>query len=160
MEECAFGIKSIIEISSGFLTPVIAIAVGWITYRQMKITQAEVRHSLYDRRLAVFGEVKKFLSIIARDGAVEANHLLEMRHQTNQAVFLFNDEIVKYIDVLYKRALEFLGSNRKLGGDGRLPVGEERTRVAHENSEHLKWLMDQFDVSRDLFSKYMSFKDF
>ena len=158
MEESA--IKGIVEISSGLLTPVIALAVGWITYRQMKIAQSEIRHSLYDRRLQVFENVRKYLSYIARDAALETKTLLELKHETNQAIFLFNKEIFDYIDLLYKKGLEFRGTNLKLSGESRLPVGEERAKVAHQNSEILGWFMEQFDVSRDLFAKYMSFKDY
>ncbi|MBK8202614.1 MAG: hypothetical protein IPK68_09970 [Bdellovibrionales bacterium] len=160
MEDSWNSVKGIVEISSGLLTPVIAIAVGWITYRQMKITQAEVRLSLYDRRLQVFENVKKFLSFIARDAALETKTLLELKHETNQAIFLFDKEVSDYIDQLYKKGLDFRGTNLKLNGEGRLPVGQERNKVVQENSDILKWFLNQFDVSRDLFKKYMSFNDF
>jgi hypothetical protein len=37
-----------------------------------------------------------------------------------------------------------------------LPVGEERSRLSHEDGELLKWFDDQFDVAREKFAKHMS----
>lgn len=108
----------------------------------------------------MFENVKKFLSYIAINGVITHKTLLELKHETNQAVFLFNKDISDYIDSLYNRGLEFLTTNRKLHGEGRLPVGEERSRISQEDSEHLEWLLNQFEVSVNKFSKYMKFDEF
>ena len=39
-----------------------------------------------------------------------------------------------------------------------LPVGEERTRLAEESSEELKWLTDQLPELKERFSPFLRFK--
>jgi hypothetical protein len=37
-----------------------------------------------------------------------------------------------------------------------LPVGGERTRIAHQQAELLKWLGKQFDVIQSMFAKKLA----
>jgi hypothetical protein len=56
----------------------------------------------------------------------------------------------------HHKGLDLVESHRKLDGIPRLPVGDERSRVAHENAEQLKWFADQYNVLPERFGKYLN----
>ncbi|MZH03257.1 MAG: hypothetical protein F3745_07665 [Nitrospinae bacterium] len=56
----------------------------------------------YDRRLRVYEEVRKILSIIVRDANAGTEDLLKFRTAVSEADFLFGPEIPEYIDQIYK----------------------------------------------------------
>lgn len=144
-----------IDFLAAVLSPVIAITLGYLTFHQYKLEKQKHRLELYDRRFAVFEEVNKFLSEIFRNGKTDFFKLSNLLHQTNQSKFLFDDEISQYIDSLYMRGIDFVMIDEQLNGHDKLEVGPERTELAHTNSEHLKFFVDQFNVSQKVFMKYL-----
>lgn len=90
------------------------------------------------------------------EGKTSHGACLTMLRETSQAEFLFGPEIPKYLLSAYQKGLDLVESHRKLDGVPRLPVGEERSQVAHENAEQLKWFGNQYTVLPKLFGKYLN----
>jgi hypothetical protein len=151
--------KSIIDISSAALSPIVAISLALITYNQFQLQKNEHRLALYDRRFMVFQEVMLYLSIIMSEGSIDLERLMNLLRKTNQASFLFDDHINEYIQELYNKGLGLIETERYLHGSNSLPIGEERNMWAEKNSEYLKYFGNQFDRSRKVFSKYLKFRD-
>ncbi|MEQ1816116.1 MAG: hypothetical protein ABL861_06545 [Nitrosomonas sp.] len=95
-------IERIIEISQALLTPLIAVVATYIAYQQWQTNKQKLMLERYDRRLKVYEEVCKILSIIIRDANASYDDLLRFRTAVSEADFLFGREIPEYIDEIYK----------------------------------------------------------
>jgi hypothetical protein len=147
-------IKEIIQILSAALAPITAIVALGIAYRQYRLERIKFRHELYEKRLAIFNSTMTLLSIIMRKADVDMSDLIKFIQETNQSYFLLGKDIATYLDVIYKNGVDFHFQNQKLH-DSSLPVGDERTRLAEENTKLLKWFTNQLLVAREKFAEHL-----
>ena len=147
--------KEIIEILSAALAPITAIVALTIAYRQYRLEQVKFRHELYEKRLAIYNSTMRLFSNISRTGKIEFEELIQFLRETNQSRFLLGRDISNYLDELYKKGVDLECQNTMLHGPGSLPVGEERTRLAHENAELKKWFGNQFSIAQEKFSIHL-----
>ena len=150
---------NIIDILSALLVPVIAIVGIVIAYQQYKINQQRLKHELYERRLIIFKHMKMYLSEILRRGTITYDRAMEFNYDTSESTFLLDKIINEKIREIYTKSIDMASLNEQMypsnGGNG-LPVGEERTIVAHEHALLLKWLIDQLTELKPLFSKHLA----
>ena len=106
-------IEYIAELSTALLTPLIAIVATYIAWQQWRTNQQKLNLERYDRRLRVYEEVRKILSIIFRDAKASTDDLLKFRTSVSEADFLFGPEIPEYIDNIYKRGLNLWRWNQE-----------------------------------------------
>ena len=97
--------EQLIETLKALLTPLIAIVATYIAWQQWKTNRQKLNLERYDRRLRVYEEVKKILSIIMRDAKASTDDLLKFRTSVSEADFLFGQDIPEYIDEIYKHGL-------------------------------------------------------
>lgn len=150
--------KEIVNILSALLTPLIAVLALTIAYRQYKVSRSRLNHELYVRRLEVFKAIRKYISSIARDGKTDFPRVTQFYADAGEADFLFKDDITEQIEKLYKKGLALAELHEKLypsDGSPGLPVGEERSKVAKQQSEALKWFFDELPNTKRLFKKYL-----
>ena len=147
--------REIITLLSAALAPITAVVALGIAYRQYRLEHAKLRQTLYDRRLAVFNSAMELLSVIMRDGNVGMEQLFKVLAETNQSYFLLGEGISEYLTELYNKGVDLHTTNERLHHSS-LPAGEERTRLAYENGELLKWFGDQFTVARKKFAKHLA----
>ena len=141
---------------TALLTACIGAGVWYLGYLQHKTNALRLKHELFERRFQVYEAFRSFLGGIMHEAKTSHGACLTMLRETNQAEFLFGSEIPEYLLSAYHKGLDFVESHRKLDGVPRLPEGDERDRVAHENSEQLKWFADQYNVLPKLFGKYLN----
>lgn len=148
--------EQIIEISKVLLTPVIAIIATYIAWQQWQTNHQKLNLDRYDRRLHVYEEVRKILSIIARDAKASTEDLLKFRTSVSEADFLFGPEIPEYIDQLYKRGLKLWLWNEKYRDyTQEKPEGYDHEKVVDEMHKELTWLTEQFEPAKEKFQKYL-----
>jgi len=153
--------SSWIDILSALLVPAIAVVSVFIAYQQYKINQQRLRHELYERRLAVYRALQKYLSEIIREGTTGYGRASEFYAEASEASFLFDDSVQKMIDEIYEKSVKMIALHEKMypsDGSPGLPVGEERSQVSAENSELLKWHFDQLNKSKKFFAAKMGVK--
>lgn len=148
-------VKPYVDLLSALLTPLIAVIATYIAYQQYRANQLKLRHDLYDRRLQVFNAVAEFLAHVMREGTTDRAQLMTLLQKTRESYFLFGNQVSKYVTELYEKGVDLEYYDKQLDHSG-LPVGEERTRLAHQQGDLLKWFADQFDVIRPLFAKTLS----
>ena len=152
-------IVQIAEISKAFLTPVIAIIAVFIAYQQWKTNQQKLNLDLYDRRLKVYEEVKKILSLILRDADASSDDLLIFKISVSEADFLFEKEIPLYIDEIYKRGVSLRRWNKEYKDYTQTPpAGYDHKKVCDEMDKELMWLTEQFEPAKEKFKKYLQIK--
>ena len=150
--------EQLIEISTALLTPFIAIVATYIMWQQWKTNQQRLNLERYDRRLHVYEEVRKILSIIQRDAKASIEDLLKFRTSVSEADFLFGPEIPAYIDEIYKRGLNLWRWNQEYrdSTQGKPPEGYDHRKVVDEKHKELEWLIEQFEPAKEKFNKYLN----
>jgi hypothetical protein len=150
-------VEYIIQLSSGLLTPLIAIVAVYIAWQQSKTAKQKLTLDTYDRNLRIYEEVKKFLLIIIRDGDVDFDEAIKFRSSVSEADFLFGAEIVQYIDEIYKRAISLRRWNREFNNQIK-PEGYDHSKVVEKMHIELDWLTAQLEPAKEKFRKYLSIK--
>lgn len=141
---------------ASMLTPLIAMIATYIAYQQYKMNQLKVRLDRYDRRLKVYEEVRRVLSVIMRDADVSLDELLKFRIATSEADFLFGKEIPEYLDELYKRGVNLRRWNDEYRDYTQVkPEGYDHQKVVGEKHKELQWLVAQFDPAKAKFKPYL-----
>jgi hypothetical protein len=150
-----------IDILSALLVPAIAIVGVYIAYQQFRINEQRLRHETYERRLAVYKAVQKYLSEILRDGTTTYQRASEFYSDASEAAFLFDSSVQDKIDKIYEKSIDMVATHERMypsDGSPGLPVGEERSKVAEENSELLKWHLEELKKSKPFFAKKLGLK--
>ena len=148
--------QSWVEILSALLVPVIAIVGLYVAYQQYQINKQRLRHETYERRLAVYKSVQRYLSEILRDGKITYNRALQFNSEASEAAFLFDSSVQEKIDEIYQKSIDMAFTHEKMypeDGSPGIPVGEERNKVVEENTALLKWHMEELKSSREFFAK-------
>ncbi len=152
-------IEQIAEISKALLTPVVVIITVFIAYQQWKTNQQKLRLDIFDRRLKVYGEVKKILELISRDANVSREELSKFRNAVSEADFLFEKEIPLYINEIYERGLSLRRLNQKYKDYTQTPPdGYDHKKVCDEMNGDIEWLAYQFESVEEKFKKYLQIK--
>jgi len=149
--------EQLIEIFKGLLTPVIAIVATYIAWQQWQTNKQKLNFEKYERRLRVYEELRKILSIILRDANVSTDDLLKFRTSVSEADFLFGPEIPEYIDEIYKRGLNLWQWNQQYR---ERPENYDHKRVIEEMHKELTWLTEQFKPAKEKFKKYLNIRSF
>ena len=113
---------------------------------QRRLEEAKHRAELFDRRFAVFQATQKVLSKVLQEGACDYNDVHEFTSWTQQAYFLFDDQIHSYLLEIRSNLIGMASTSRQLR-DGSNP--ERRHEVVQENHELLVWLTDQLNMEND-----------
>jgi hypothetical protein len=149
-------IQSIAAASQALLTPVIAIVATYIAWQQWQTNKRKLVLDRYDRRLRVYEEVRKILSIITRKADVDVDEMMRFRTSVSEADFLFGPEIPEYLDQIYKQGLDLWRWCREYRDyTQEKPVGYDHEKVVAGKHAALEWLVHQFDPAKEKFKKYL-----
>lgn len=149
-------LEEIARLGSAFLTPVIAIVTTYIAWQQWKTNRQKLVTDRYDRRLRVYEEVRKILSIILRDAEASKKDLLMFRTSVSEEDFLFGTEVITYIDEIYRRGLNLWRWNQEHRDcTQEIPEGYDHNKVVEEMHKELAWLSEQFEPAKNMFKKYL-----
>lgn len=144
------------EVLKGFLTPLIAVVAVYIAWQQFKTNQQKFVLDRYDRRMSVYEEVRKILSIIMRDARASVDDLLRFRTAVSEADFLFGPEIAEYIDAIYKHGIDLARwTDAYRDNTQSKPEGYDHQQVVSSMHAELDWLTEQFEPAKQLFRKYL-----
>lgn len=132
----------------------VGLLVGYVAWQQWRVAQRKLQLDLFDRRYKVFDATRMFLRKISDSAECERSYLDEFNAGTSDAGFLFDQEVVDYLEVIRGRAIEM----RKYKPQStRLPEGDKRSRIEAKETNELEWFVDQLTVMSSIFSPYLSF---
>jgi hypothetical protein len=126
------GVMPILQLSQALLTPLIAVVATYIAWQQWRSNLLKLRLERYERRLRVYEEVIRILSIIGRDANATPEDLMKFRAAAAEADFLFGPEIPEYIDEIYSRGLKLWRANKEY---------RDYTQPYHPGTTIRRWLM-------------------
>lgn len=149
--------QTVVTVSSGLLTPVIAIIATYIAWQQWKGNELKLKLERYEKRLNIYQEVVKMLSRIMRDADAKLEDLMAFRANTAEADFLFGPEIPQYIQEIFARALKLRTANTQYrDAYQEKPPGYDHSKVVEESDTQLRWLTVQFEPAKAKFAKYLN----
>ena len=111
--------------------------------------------AVYERRLPIYKTTIEFVRYVVRDLKPDYPQIIKFGHDTEEALFLFGEQIAQYLAELSKRAvrlhavvkmLEAATYNRQVGNFEAL-VNEETSLAA--------WFAEQYDVTRSEFAPFL-----
>ena len=80
-----------------------------LAWKQVQIADVKLQHDLYDRRYRVFYAARTLLANIGLKGSASDDDVHAFMRDTSDAVFLFDDELPKYLEEMGKRAFRHAG---------------------------------------------------
>ncbi len=140
------------------VTLLIATMVALVGIFQYCLASDKLRLDLFDRRFAVYQATKKFLETSLGKPKIDSRDREILRNETQVAVFLFNDDIVEYIDSLYKKTSDLEALEQKRVS---LPAGSEHKDLIEQEDKMRKEFNDERSRLKDakvIFSRYLGFK--
>lgn len=146
------------EIVKTILLLLITVSTAYIAHQLYQTNKDKSKTGLQEKRLSVYREVIRVLSLITRDGDISKEELLSFRTKTHESNFLFDKDLADYIEEVYARCLK-LRSTNDLMKSAALPIGENRDNVTVENSKQLIWLADQLPYVKRKFMKYLQLQE-
>jgi len=132
----------------------VAAAVAYIAYRQHSLAKEKFKLDMFEKRFSVYKATQRFLTVIFQSTRVDVDKLFEFRRDTQDATFLFGQEIPAYLERLDKQALDLMAIADRCRD---LPVGEERTRLCNEETQLLQALIGELPNLKNVFASYLRF---
>jgi hypothetical protein len=144
-------------LSNAALTLIVAAATAFFAYRQHQLGNTEVRIALFERRIAVYDSMKRFLANIMITGTTKTDDLVAMLRDTKHAQFLFEpgDDINGYIKEFYSKGVDLEIFQKENPAIWSLPSEEQRQHLVKQESDMRRWFQEQTNVVDEKFRKYL-----
>ncbi|MEO8326176.1 MAG: hypothetical protein ABI618_10020 [Nitrospirota bacterium] len=140
-----------------FVAIFLAFFAAFTAYQQYILSRERFKLDLFEKRFAVFTGTRKFLSGIQVNSATGSlDGLLEYKKDIDQASFLFNEEMVSYLEEIYRHAVA-LGNTRIVLKDPETEA-ERKSFATKSHRDEYTWLTNQLPELIKRFSPYMKFK--
>lgn len=94
---------SIIFSSIAMVVSIISIIIA---HKRLKIEEIGLNLELYEKRKSIYKEIEKLFGIILRDGDISKDEIFEFYRNTENAYFLFDENIDSYINEIYEKAFD------------------------------------------------------
>jgi hypothetical protein len=139
------------------LTSAFAVYISVLTFRlsrqianwQTSVARAQLRQNVYDRRFKIYEATKTLLVIYQNNDILSTEEYLDYRRSTTDAVFLLDDNVVRYLEHIGERVRRFLLLQEQIKEN---VSGEDAYhRRVNEHAEIGTWFLQQFDI---LFAKF------
>jgi len=134
---------------------VIGGIVAYVAYQQWKTNDHKVKMDLYDRRFKVYDQVRKIIEIVLQDMTLSIKDIHKFKTSTSDAEFLFGPEIQKYLDEIAEHGLKLHRSTQELENPALRAQDYDHQRVCDEKYEEGRWFIDQSELFKGEFKKYL-----
>jgi hypothetical protein len=131
------------------ITILIAAWATWTAWQQHRVARDKLRLDLFDKRLAVFQEVKHAITAAYERNEVD---LLRYKQAVASSAFLFGSDVHAYLGEVLEKLIQV----KEYSGNVRLSAAMYPDNAPKEILL-VKWLKAQPDRSVEVFSPYMSF---
>ena len=149
-------IKSIADLSSALLTPVIGVVTTIILINQFRLEKRKWRLDLFEKRYAVYRATLEFLHSMMRKGKCTPDSQGAFLEGTRDRALFFESEVNEILDEVWSAGID-LEMHQDIFKD--LPVGEERTKHVRAAAEIKKSLPGLGKKVQDSFAKYIQLKE-
>src|SRR5712671_669739 len=131
---------------SALITPIVALIATYIAVQQFVINRRQYRLALFEKRMTVFNSTMTMLASVMQTANPTLNQCFQFIQDTRDHEFLFGPEIGKFIDDVYRKAVE-LHTHVAVGG----------ASAPAQQTLLMTWFGEQMKEARRVFLKYLDF---
>jgi hypothetical protein len=135
------------QINIQSVTAVSVVFLGIFQYRLArqlyKLEKYKIKLELYRKRYDIYEKLHKFLAIVVRKGTCTDNDLLIFRRDKKEVLFLFNEDIIEYLEEVYQKGIRIMSR------------GDKTIISPEESGIIIVWFGDQFEESTKKFKPYL-----
>jgi hypothetical protein len=150
----------IVKLTPAVVTVVVGGVGAYIAHLQYRLNSDRLRLDLSSKRQEAYDLLQKFFHFVFRDGQVKQEALAALIEARSKSRFLFGADINDHFEELWGNAVDAHTLHLQMypgHGEG-LPVGPERSQVAMDHMEKIKWLLAQMNQSDNRYAKYLRFE--
>jgi hypothetical protein len=141
-----------LQVLQGLLTPVIGLIALYIAWQQHRTETLKLKIDTYERKVKVYQETHKYISIVFRDCKPKLPELFAFSAATAEADFLFPPIIRTYLDEIFTRAYSLYTANMEYRNcDQEQPPGYDHMKVCKTLKENTDWFMEQVKAAKEVF---------
>lgn len=126
---------------------------------QKKIAAARLNLDLYEKRYAVYEAARSLLIATVQGDHVDAEQVIMFKIKTLEAVFLFNQDIMDYLQSLLDKVLRLKRLNAQEKAADEYGEEEKRHRLIDLGSEQHQQLAAEVPVIIEKFKPYLKLGD-
>lgn len=97
-----------IELLKAIAAPTVAVAAIVVSSQQVGINRTKLRLELYEKRVAVYEEVRSLLRKFVEAGALDVKDLAEFRTNTAHAAFICPASVTEFLGKIEAAAVELI----------------------------------------------------
>jgi hypothetical protein len=140
-------------ILTAVLTPLLAVIIAYIAYRQWRTAQNRLKLDLFDRRLAIHSTARDLIATVTSYGKIENKDMFAFLSGTPQARWLLNESIVEYLEKeLWPRVTKLQELVDTLDSPE-----VDRASNARQQRELKEWIAGQRSNLDALFDRFIKF---
>ena len=137
------------------LVALVAMCAAWVAFQQMVIARRKLNLDLFDRRFTIYLATEAFfISCLNHEGGTEED-TSRFYNATRAAPFLFDDEIVGFLEKSYKVGVMARIMSKRLANPN---VANEQHYIDQHN-ESFSWLNDSRPTITDRFKAAINLAD-
>ncbi|NJO38230.1 MAG: hypothetical protein HC871_12270 [Rhizobiales bacterium] len=140
-------------LATDLATPAIALLVAVIEIRNYSVSRRQARHELFERRFAIYQHFKKFLLDIMANRYPKSEDIAGLYDIIEESRFLFEKNIVEYLEEIRLRADELLDLRRRRES---LAYEAHRDALINAESREFDWLNEQQRILHKKFYDHMN----
>lgn len=128
-----------------------------IAYGQYHLGKERLKLDLYEKRFSVFSTVRDLVIEIVATCDVQIESLYKFRMNTIEACFLFDDEVVSYLNSIDYKATNYMKISEALR-TAEQGSSEFEEKIEESRKIHVWFNTHQSDM-KNIFLKYLKFAD-
>lgn len=109
---------------------------------------------VHNLRMPLYRTTIQFLRDVVKSLRPDMQLILQFARDTEEALFLFDDDIADYLTILFKKALHLNTINFIREGPN-IPSGEDFRKMVQEQLELSIWFADQYAEIRSRFAPFL-----
>jgi len=129
-----------------------------VIYGQYRIQRYRIKLDLFDKRFKVYSYIRKFILTGSKDGGTKLEIVQEFLSNIPEYEFIFDNkgEIVKYVEDLWRRGLDYSHLQEDIGNLHSYPPGSpEREQLIKKKHPHMVFFTNEYEEVKNRFSKYL-----
>lgn len=138
-----------------YLTTGLAVLVLFVSVQQFLLARENFKLGLFEKRFAIFKAIEAFINSAIANREATTESLQRFYQDTQTAIFLFNNDIVKFILDVGTKANQLTVNRRE---KFELPPGDERLKAGQPGRQILEELIIMQASLKSRFLPYLKFK--
>lgn len=122
----------------------------WPDVRSGHTRAVGISLEVFDRRVPIYRATVEFVRAVLRGDRLSLDELFKFAALTDEAVFLFDDDLAEYLAELYRRANRLRAVHVMIE-----PVDRREPALVNEWAALMHWFSQQFEASRIRFIPYL-----